>query len=71
MEKYYVVPLANEGKFSSDRPPGIPKIMTSPPLHIEGTLSLLVTSKNGAPPSCEPGSALLCLLNKLKCHVTR
>ena len=31
--------------------------MSRPPLHIEG-LSLFVTSYNGAPPSCEPGSAL-------------
>ena len=50
MEKHYVLPLTNEGKFSLDRPPDIPKTMTSPPLHIEG-LSLLVTSYNGAPPS--------------------
>ena len=57
MEKHYVVPLTNEGKFRSDRPPDIPKNMTRPALHIEG-LSLLVTSYNGAPPSCERGSAL-------------
>ena len=57
MEKHYVVPLINEGKLSSDRPLDIPKIMSSPPLHIEG-LCLLVTSYNGAPPSCELGSAL-------------
>ena len=57
MEKHYVVALTNEGKFSSDRPPDIPKTMTSPPLHIEG-LSPLITSYNGTPPSCEPGSAL-------------
>ena len=57
MEKHYVVPLTDEGKFSSDRPLDISKTMTSPPLHIEG-LSLLVTSYNGAPPSCELGSAL-------------
>ena len=43
MEKHYVVPLTNEGKFTSDRLPDIPKTMTRPPRHVEG-LSLLVTS---------------------------
>ena len=57
MEKHYVLPLTNEDKFSSDRPPDIPKTMTSPHIHIEG-LSLLVTSYNGVPPSCELGSTL-------------
>ena len=57
LEKHYVVPLTNEGKFSSDRPLNISKTMTSPPLYIEG-LSLLVTSYNGAPPSCELGSSV-------------
>ena len=38
---------ANEGKFSSDRPPDNPKTMTRPPPRVEG-LSLLVTSYNGA-----------------------
>ena len=56
MEKRYVLPLTNEGKFSSDRPLDISKTMTSPPFHIEG-FSLLITTYNGAPPSCELGSA--------------
>ena len=30
IEKYYVVPLAKEGKFSSESTPDLPKIMTSP-----------------------------------------
>ena len=53
IEKHYVVPLTNEGKLSSDRTPDIPKTMTCRAPHVEG-LSLLVTSYNGAPPSCEP-----------------
>ena len=43
-------PPAKEGKFSYDPPPDLPKIMTNhPPLPVEGTLSLLVTSHNEHP----------------------
>ena len=42
------------------------------PLTMEGTLSLLVTSYNGATPPCEPESAPVVLIkDTLKCHVTR
>jgi len=54
--KYYAVPPANEAKFSSDLPPDLPKIISSSPLPMVGTLSLLVNPCNGALPSCEPES---------------
>ena len=72
VEKYYEVsPPANEGRFSSDSPPDLPKIMTSLPFSMERTLSLFYTSYDGAPTSYGPGSAPVVLKkNKLKCNVT-
>ena len=40
VEKYYVVPRANEGKFRSDPLSDLPKIMTSPPSFGGDTLSV-------------------------------
>ena len=42
IEKYYVVPLSKDSKFSSDPPPDLQRIMTIHPLFNAGyTLSLL------------------------------
>ena len=46
MDKYFVGSPANEGKFSSNPTFDLPKIKTTLPLPVEGTLSLLVTSYN-------------------------
>ena len=63
-------PPANEGKFSSDPTPDLPKLTTSSPFLMEEH-SLLVTCYHGASPSREPESDSVVLIrNNLKCHVT-